>query len=57
MHQTLLSHDEMKVRLDMYTSKEREGAVGALKHPLGCGKEEDNYIYGKQGTFRKLEVD
>lgn len=53
----LLSHDQMQVNLEMYTAKEREGACGALKHSLGCGKEEENTTYGKQGTFRKLQVD
>lgn len=47
----------MAVRLDMYSGPEREGAVSALKHPIGCGKEEDNYIYGLRGSFRKLELD
>lgn len=47
----------MSVKLQLYTSREREGAVSALKQPLGCGQEEDNYIYGLQGSFRKLEVD
>lgn len=55
--EVLLSHDTMEVKLDLYTTAEREGALGALKHSIGCGKEEDNYTYGVRGSFRKLEVD
>lgn len=53
----LLLHDKMKVKLDQYTEREREGAVSALKKPLGCNEEMPNSMYGTQGSFRKLEVD
>lgn len=47
----------MAVSLEMYSGPEREGAVSALKHPIGCGNNEDSYIYGLRGSFRKLELD
>lgn len=53
----LLLHDQMRVKLDQYTEREREGAVSALKKPLGCNEEVPNSMYGTQGSFRKLEVD
>lgn len=49
----------MRVHLDMYSSKAREGAVSALKQ-LSCADGEtttDSNLYGLQGSFRKLEVD
>lgn len=46
----------MSVHLDFYTAREKEGAVSALKRPLGCN-EPTNEMYGMQGSFRKLEVD
>ncbi|KAK4872635.1 hypothetical protein RN001_014664 [Aquatica leii] len=53
----LLSHDKMQVHEEMYTSKERDGAVSALKKgTVWCGGEEDP-LYGITGNFRKLEVD
>lgn len=54
----LLNNDKMRVHLDMYSMKAREGAVSALKQ-LHCGasKDADANIYGLQGSFRKLEVD
>ncbi|GFG36251.1 hypothetical protein Cfor_01382 [Coptotermes formosanus] len=51
----LLSHDQMEVRLDMYSAKAREGAVSALKEGFTCKKGND--IMGVTGSFRKLEVD
>lgn len=53
----LLLHDKMSVKLDQYTTREREGAVSALKQPLGCNEETPDSMYGTQGSFRKLEVD
>lgn len=57
--QTLLNNDKMRVNLDMYSSKAKEGAVSALK--LNCSTDADNgndpNVHGLQGSFRKLEVD
>lgn len=56
-HERLLSHDEFKVREEMYSEKEKEGAVSALKQTIGsCGSVGDS-MYGVTGNFRKLEVD
>lgn len=56
---TLLNNDRMRVNLQMYSSKAREGAVSALN--LSCTENADNgndpTVYGLQGSFRKLEVD
>jgi len=56
----LRNNDKMRVNLDMYSSKAREGAVSALKK-LNCGADGDNSaesnLSGLQGSFRKLEVD
>lgn len=56
---TLLNNDKMRVNLEMYSSKAREGAVSALN--LNCTANGDNgndaAVYGLQGSFRKLEVD
>ncbi|KAF4527334.1 hypothetical protein B566_EDAN001111 [Ephemera danica] len=54
----ILSHDQMKVNLNMYSEAERIGTVSALKHPLGsnCGKASKT-PFGVNGSFRKLEVD
>ncbi|XP_063702428.1 retinaldehyde-binding protein 1-like [Culicoides brevitarsis] len=53
----ILLHDKMQVKLDLYTEGEREGALSALKKPLGFNDESTNSMYGTQGSFRKLEVD
>uniref|UniRef100_A0A336MIP4 CSON000372 protein n=1 Tax=Culicoides sonorensis TaxID=179676 RepID=A0A336MIP4_CULSO len=53
----LLLHDKMSVNLEMYTENEREGAISALKKPLGFNEDNSSCMYGKQGSFRKLEVD
>ncbi|XP_078042924.1 clavesin-2 [Augochlora pura] len=59
MRPTLLSHDKMRVRLELYSEKAREGAVSALKHGFGCSDigSSDSNMYGITGSFRKLEVD
>ncbi|KAB0792679.1 hypothetical protein PPYR_14638 [Photinus pyralis] len=52
----LLSHDEMAVQEELFSSKERDGAVSALRASGGtCGNEDS--MYGVTGNFRKLEVD
>ncbi|XP_015608055.1 alpha-tocopherol transfer protein-like [Cephus cinctus] len=54
----LLSHDKMKVRLELYSEKAREGAVSALKQGLNCSSlGSSDSIHGISGSFRKLEVD
>lgn len=61
-------NDEMRVRLELYAARAREGAVGALRRPLGRDEEAaaaggdrsgtDGGGAGEmQGSFRKLEVD
>lgn len=59
MRPTLLSHDKMRVCLDLYSEKAREGAVSALKQGFGCSDigSSDSTMYGITGSFRKLEVD
>lgn len=56
----LKDNDKMRVHLDMYSSKAREGAISALKQ-LHCTNEDElkteSNLYGLQGSFRKLEVD
>jgi len=49
----------MKVRLELYSEKAREGAVSALKQGFGCSSvgSNDSSMYGITGSFRKLEVD
>ncbi|KAG7211217.1 hypothetical protein KM043_010533 [Ampulex compressa] len=56
---TLLSHDKMKVCLELYSEKAREGAVSALKQGFGCSTlgSGESTMYGISGSFRKLEVD
>ncbi|EFN63565.1 Alpha-tocopherol transfer protein-like [Camponotus floridanus] len=56
---TLLNNDKMKVRLELYSEKAREGAVSALKQGFGCSSvgSNDSSMYGITGSFRKLEVD
>lgn len=55
----ILLNDQMKVDLNLYSSRALAGSVGALKR--GEFTEEINkfegHIYGVQGSFRKLEVD
>lgn len=54
---TVMDNDKMRVHLDMYSVKAREGAVSALKQ-LNCASSDgDANLYGLQGSFRKLEVD
>lgn len=53
----LLSNDQMRVNLEMYSVKAREGAISALKQLHCASSENDKTIYGLQGSFRKLEVD
>lgn len=55
--QLLLSHDQMKVRLEYYNDRAKEGAVSALKHGMFCKMDNGRYESGLCGTFRKLEVD
>ncbi|XP_066582190.1 alpha-tocopherol transfer protein-like [Prorops nasuta] len=59
MRPKLLSHDKMKVCIEMYSEKAREGAVSALKQGFGCSTvgSSDSTMYGITGSFRKLEVD
>ncbi|KAL6442244.1 hypothetical protein ACFW04_002485 [Cataglyphis niger] len=59
MRPTLLNNDKMRVRLELYSEKAREGAVSALKQGFGCSSvgSNDSAIYGITGSFRKLEVD
>lgn len=58
-HKLLMLHDQMCINEDLFTTKEKEGAVSALKNGITgvhCGSEEDP-LYGVTGNFRKLEVD
>ena len=59
MRPTLMTHDKMSVRLELYSEKAREGAVSALKQGFGCSDigSTDSTMYGITGSFRKLEVD
>lgn len=56
----LKNNDKMRVHLDMYSVKAREGAISALKQ-MHCTPSDDNKneanLHGLQGSFRKLEVD
>lgn len=56
----LRNNDKMRVNLEMYSVKAREGAISALRQ-LHCTPAEDKKneanLYGLQGSFRKLEVD
>ena len=54
-----MTHDKMKVRLEYYSEKAREGAVSALKQEFGCSiiKTGESTMHGICGSFRKLEVD
>ncbi|KAF7265331.1 alpha-tocopherol transfer protein-like [Rhynchophorus ferrugineus] len=56
-HPTLMSHDEMAVNEELFSRREKEGAVSALKrNGVSCGSEKDA-LCGVTGNFRKLEVD
>lgn len=50
-------NDKMRVHLNMYSPKAREGAVSALKQINCATSDGDANLYGLQGSFRKLEVD
>lgn len=58
---TLLHNDKMRVKLEMYTIKQREGAISALKQKHcsagGENASDATAMSGLQGSFRKLEVD
>lgn len=54
---TILLNDKMKVNLEMYSAKAREGAVSALTQHVSCGIKDESNLQGLQGSFRKLEVD
>lgn len=56
-HPILMSHDTMEVNENMFSLKEREGAVSALKKQSGISCGSEDAIYGVTGNFRKLEVD
>ena len=51
----ILSHDQLEVRVEMYSPKAREGAVSALREGFTV-KKDDGMTY-MMGSFRKLEVD
>lgn len=61
--QTLLSHDKMTVKFDLYPPSVRNGSVRSLGIPLDAPNEAfevktDMFgINGIQGSFRKLEID
>jgi len=58
MKPTLLNNDKMRVSLELYSEKAREGAVSALKQGFGCSSVgSTDSMYGITGSFRKLEVD
>ncbi|XP_073973868.1 clavesin-1-like [Rhodnius prolixus] len=50
---TLLSHDDMKVRLELFSEGAKVGAVSALKNN-SCSPYKNDIL---SGSFRKLEVD
>lgn len=51
---TLLAHDDMKVRLELFSESARAGAVSALRNGGGsCNPQTDILA----GSFRKLQVD
>ncbi|XP_046390750.1 clavesin-2-like [Ischnura elegans] len=59
VRETLLSHDKMKVRQELFSERAREGAVSALKAgglEASCALGSDA-TFGITGSFRKLEVD
>lgn len=56
----LLSHDDMKVKLDLYPQAIREGSVRSLKKTIDTFADSIDIkkdSYGLQGSFRKLEID
>ncbi|CAG9768076.1 unnamed protein product [Ceutorhynchus assimilis] len=57
-HSILMSHDQMAVNEELFTQRQRDGAVSALRRQGGtsCGAEKDS-LCGITGNFRKLEVD
>jgi len=56
-HPILMSHDEMAVNEELFSKREKDGAVSALKKQgVSCGAEKDS-LCGITGNFRKLEVD
>jgi hypothetical protein len=58
--ETLLSHDEMSVKIELYPQAIREGSVRSLKSTIENWNEnfdKSREIYGVQGSFRKLEID
>ncbi|KAK9891932.1 hypothetical protein WA026_017415 [Henosepilachna vigintioctopunctata] len=56
-HPILMSHDLMEVDESLFSQREKEGAVSALKRGgISCGSEGDS-LCGITGNFRKLEVD
>ncbi|XP_011497998.1 PREDICTED: alpha-tocopherol transfer protein-like [Ceratosolen solmsi marchali] len=59
MRPTLLNHDKMRVRTELYSEKAREGAVSALKQGFACSSASsgESTMHGMCGSFRKLEVD
>lgn len=50
---TLMAHDDMKVRLELFSESARAGAVSALRNGGACGAQTDVLA----GSFRKLQVD
>jgi hypothetical protein len=53
----VLQNDQMCVNLEMYSEAAREGAISAMRKPLGCNPADEKNTYGIHGSFRKLEVD
>ncbi|KAG8268234.1 alpha-tocopherol transfer protein-like isoform X1 [Homalodisca vitripennis] len=49
----LLAHDEMRVRLELFSEGARAGAVSALRNNGSCNPQTDVLA----GSFRKLQVD
>lgn len=52
----LLLHDQMKVKMELYNERAKEGAVSALKMGMLC-KMDSLMDTSLCGNFRKLEVD